>query len=69
MMENQGLGIFLKVLFGIGGITILIFIWTQPSHESQRMFSTLIGSLGLLPILVSSGISMRRKVQNIITNN
>ncbi len=67
MMENRGLGIFLKAFFGVGGITILIFVWTQPINESERIFSTLIGLSGLLPILISSGIFVCREIRNIIT--
>jgi len=68
-MGDRGLGIFLKALFSVGGITILISVWAQPMHESERMLPTLIGLSGLLPMLVFSGIFMRRVIRNIIINN
>ena len=69
MMGDRGLGVFLKALLSIGGITILIFVWAQPMHESERIFSALIGLSGLLPMLVSSSIFIRREIRNIIINN
>jgi len=47
-MKDIGADIFLKALFGLGGITILIFVWMQPMATSERIFSTVIGSAGLL---------------------
>jgi len=69
MMGDRALGIFLKALFSVGGITILISVWAQPLHESERIFSTLVGLSGLLPMLVHSGIFIRREIRNIIINN
>jgi len=36
-MRDKGLGIFLMVLFGMGGITILILAWVQPMPVAERI--------------------------------
>jgi hypothetical protein len=43
-MKDKGFGIFLRVLFGIGGICILVFMWTQTMPASERIVSQI--SLG-----------------------
>ena len=45
-MRDKALDIFLIVLFGLGGISILILAWVQPMQVSERIFTTLVGSIG-----------------------
>ncbi len=45
-MNDKSLGIFLMVLFGIGGITILIVAWAQPMSVLERVLTTSIGLIG-----------------------
>ena len=47
-MMDKGLGIFLMLLFGMGGITILILAWVQSMPVSQRILTTFVGSTGVL---------------------
>jgi len=51
-MRDKSLGIFLVVLFGISGITVLMLAWVQPMPASERILATLIGSSGLFVALV-----------------
>ena len=51
-MRDKSLGIFLVVLFGIAGITVLMLAWVQPIPASERILATLIGSSGLFVALV-----------------
>ncbi len=47
-MNDKSLRIFLMALFGVGGMTILIFAWVQPMSAAERVLTTFIGSFGLL---------------------
>ena len=47
MMKDKGLGIFLKLLFGMGGIIILVTTWTEPIALPERIFATSFGFAGL----------------------
>ena len=51
-MRDKSLGIFLVVLFGISGITVLMLAWVQPMPTSERILTTIIGSAGLFVALV-----------------
>jgi len=51
-MRDKSLGIFLVVLFGISGITVLMLAWVQPMPKSETILATLIGSTGLFVALV-----------------
>ena len=51
-MRDKSLGMFLVVLFGISGITVLMLAWVQPMAASERILATLIGSSGLFVALV-----------------
>ena len=53
-MRDKGLDIFLTVLFGIGGTTILLLSWTQPASLSERILATTIGAAGLIWVFVKS---------------
>ena len=50
-MRDKGLGIFLMVLFGMGGITILILAWAWPMPLPERILATSVGSIGLVWVL------------------
>jgi hypothetical protein len=45
-MNDKSLDIFLMVLFGAGGITILIVAWAQPMPVLERVLTTSIGLIG-----------------------
>lgn len=51
-MIDKTLDIFLIVLFGAGGMTILIMAWMQPMSLSERILSTSIGAIGLIWVLL-----------------
>ena len=50
-MKDKSLGIFLTVLFGLLGVTILMLAWLRPMPESERILSTFLGSIGLFVAL------------------
>jgi len=47
-MQDKALGIFLVMLYGIGGIVILVVVWVQPMPLVDRMLATFVGSVGLV---------------------
>jgi len=51
-MGDKSLDIFLMLVFGIGGITILIVAWAQPMSVFERVLTVSIGSTGLFWVLV-----------------
>ena len=51
-MRDKTLDIFLIVLFGLGGIAILILAWVQPMQVSERIFTTIVGSIGPFWVLI-----------------
>ncbi len=50
-MKDKSMEVFLAVLFGILGLAIIILAWVRPMAESERILTTLIGSVGLLSAL------------------
>lgn len=50
-MKDKSLGVFLILLFGLLGITILMLAWLRPMPESERILSTFLGSIGLFVAL------------------
>jgi len=50
-MKDKSLGVFLILLFGGLGITILMLAWLRPMPESERILSTFLGSIGLFVAL------------------
>jgi hypothetical protein len=46
-MRDKSLDIFLAVLFGVGGITILIITWAQPMPLTDRILATFVALTGL----------------------
>jgi hypothetical protein len=51
-MDDKSLDIFLSVLFGIGGLAILILMWLQPMPLFERILSISIGSIGVVWLLI-----------------
>ena len=51
-MGDKSLDIFLMIVFGIGGIIILITAWIQPMSVLERVLTVSIGSIGLFWVLV-----------------
>ena len=49
---DKGPGMFLLLLFGAAGITILALAWVQPMPVAERILTTCVGSIGLLGVLV-----------------
>jgi len=47
-MTDRSLDIFLMVLFGLGGLVLLTLAWVQPMPVSERILTTIIGSIGLV---------------------
>ena len=46
-MTDKGLGIFIKVLFGLGGIIIIVIAWTRTMALPDRILTAFIGLSGL----------------------
>ena len=57
-MGDKSLGIFLMVLFGMGGIIILIVAWAQPMPASERILTTFVGSIGIIWTLIRALLLM-----------
>ena len=51
-MMDKGLGILLKFLFSMAGVTALILAWVVPMPVSERILATSVGSMGLLWVLI-----------------
>jgi hypothetical protein len=47
-MHDKALGTFLMVLFGSGGIVVLVLAWTRPLPLPDRILTTFVGSAGLV---------------------
>ena len=47
-MIDKSLSVWLMVLFGIPGISVLILAWLWPVLESERIVAVFVGSVGLL---------------------
>jgi len=64
MIRDKALDIFLMMLFGMGGITILILAWAQPMLLPERILTTSVGSVGLFWVLIRalSLIAMRARM-------
>jgi hypothetical protein len=57
-MRDKGLDIFLMVLFGTGGIAILILAWARPMPVPERILTTSVGVMGLFWVLVRALLLM-----------
>ena len=51
-MEDKGLGKILMVIFGMGGIALLIVASVRPMVPSETMMITSVGSLSLLGVVI-----------------
>ncbi len=60
-MKDKGLERILLVMFGMGGITLLIIAFLQTMLPSETMMVTPIGSLSLLVVLIRSLFFFRAK--------
>lgn len=47
-MKDKSTEVFLAVLFLILGLATIVLAWVRPMPESERILTTLIGSVGLL---------------------
>ena len=47
-MKDKSLDILVMILFGIGGITIMVLTWSQAMQLPERILSTSIGTIGLV---------------------
>jgi len=52
MIKDKTLDILLVILFGLGGIAILIMAWAQPMTPTERTLTISIGSMGLFGMLI-----------------
>ncbi len=50
-MRDKSLGIFLMVLFGVLGVTILTLACVRPMPEMERAATAFMGSIGLFVAL------------------
>ncbi len=51
-MSDKSLDIFLMVLFGMGGITLLILAWAQPMPLMERILIISAGLIGIFWVLI-----------------
>ncbi len=47
-MKDKSMEVFLTVMFGTLGLAIIVLAWVRPMPESERILTTIIGSMGLL---------------------
>ena len=57
-MIDKSLEIFLMLLFGTGGITILVLAWVPAMPLSERIVTICVGAMGLLWVLVRASTLM-----------
>ncbi len=60
-MEDKGLERMLMVIFGMGGIALLIVASVRPMLPSETIMITSVGSLSLLGVLIRSLFFFRAK--------
>jgi hypothetical protein len=53
-MRDKGLRVFLIVLFGIGGIAILILAWSRAMPLHERILTSSVGVIGLSWVLIQA---------------
>jgi len=61
MTRDVSLNVILGVLFGAGGIAILVFTRIQIMPTAERIMATSIGSIGILWTLIG-GLLLRYKL-------
>ena len=52
MVRDKALDIFLMLFFAATGAIILVLAWVRPMPESERVFSTFIGSAGIFGVVI-----------------
>ena len=52
MRKDKSQGMFLTVVFGVLGLTVLILAWLWPISTSDRIMAILLGSAGLFVAIV-----------------
>ena len=62
-MRDRALDIILMVLFAIGGITIVIIVWTQQMPLPDRILATFIASAGIIYTVVRSLLLISARVK------
>jgi polyferredoxin len=68
-MRDKSLDIFLMVLFGIGGIIILVLAWLQPMPLTDRIVTTSIGSIGIVWVLIRARVLKPVPTEAVIETN
>ncbi len=61
-MKDKSMEVFLAVLFGILGLAIIVLAWVRPMPDSERILTTLIGSVGLL-LALGQGLFLKTNRQ------
>jgi len=61
-MKDTFLDVFLMVLFGVGGISILLVAWLQPMPLVERILATSIASVGLLWVVIRTVLLVLARV-------
>ncbi|MCH8865098.1 MAG: hypothetical protein IIB13_07050 [Chloroflexi bacterium] len=61
-MKDKSMEVFLVVLFGILGLAIIVLAWVRPMPDSERILTTLIGSIGLL-LALGQGLFLKTNRQ------
>ena len=64
-MKDKGLVVFLMLLFGMGGIAILLLAWTTTMSLPERILATCFGLVGLVWVLVKMPWLSAHKQQNL----
>ena len=62
-MMGKSLSIFLMVLVGIAGITIVLLAWMQPMPVHERIFTTFVGSMGIVAVSIRA-LTLRSELAN-----
>jgi hypothetical protein len=46
-MKDKSLGIWLIIMFGLSGISLIALAWLWPTLEADRILATLVGGVGI----------------------
>jgi len=60
---DKSLSIFLMIIFGMGGMTLVLLAWIQPMPAHERIFTTFVGSVGLVGVLIRA-LTLRPTLAN-----
>lgn len=63
-MKDKSLEVSLRLLFGMGGMIIVIVAWLQPMSVVERILTTSIGSIGPLWVLARA-LPLRAMLANL----